>query len=61
MQNTVEERERAGDVGAPLDGLEGQQLANGSEDVTAPFARRQEQFDLVAEEQQADFVAVARG
>ena len=52
---------RRGDVGpAPLRRAE-EDVADDAQDVGAPLVRRDELLDLVAEEEQADLVAVADG
>jgi hypothetical protein len=52
---------RRRDVRAALLGFKGEHFADDAQNVTAPFARGDEQLDLVREEQEGHFVAAAGG
>ena len=59
--DVVAEVEGGGDVGAAARGGVGEDFADDAEDVVAAFGGGEVLFDLVGEEEEADFVAVADG
>ena len=61
VQHAIQEGQGRRDVGAAVLGLEEEHLADEPQNVAPPFARRQEQLDLVGEQQQRDLVAAPRG
>jgi len=58
LDDVVHEIERLHEIGAAAPGLEAEHFAHDAQHVAATFARRQVEFHLVGEKQQADFVAV---
>src|ERR1700722_11318607 len=59
--DVVQEGQRRRDVGAFGFGLEKEHFLDEAQYVAAALARRQEQFDLVGEEKEADLVTAAGG
>ena len=50
-----------GRIGPAPDWIEEKDLANNSQGMRAPFLRRDEEFEAIAEEKQANFIVVADG